>query len=163
MSKRTERVGSLIRRILAEALQRRVSDPRIPAITSITRVEVSPDFAVAKVMVSVMAAEPEREDCLRALRSAAGYLRKILGPELKLRKIPTLVFRLDESVRRSFETVQLIDHAMQELGEKPEWERSAEPDGAGESGGTLDAADAAGPEDAGEVAPSGDGRVQEDS
>lgn len=123
MSKRTERVGSLIRAIIADAIQSRLNDPRVPPITSITRVEISADFAVARVFVSVMATDARRQLCLRALRSAAGYLRRLLGPQLSLRKTPALDFRLDDSLRRSFETVQLIDQAMEELGQRPQWER----------------------------------------
>jgi ribosome-binding factor A len=111
-TRRTERVASLIRTILAEALQTSLNDPRIPAITSITRVEVSPDFALAKVYVSVYAPEKKRDLCLQALRSSAGHLRYLLGQELTLRKTPTLDFRLDDSLRRGFETVQLIDEVM---------------------------------------------------
>ncbi len=154
MSTRTERIGSLIRRIIAEALQRRLNDPRIPVITSITRVEVSADLSVARVMVSVMAPEKERQECLRALRSAAGYLRKLLGPELKMRKSPTLAFRLDDSVRGSFETVQLIDRVMEDLGEGLERERPAT---AGTDLAPTDGADAA------ERAPGEDESGQEDS
>lgn len=123
MSKRTERIGSLIRTLLAEALQRRLSDPRIPPLTSLTRVEVSSDLAIARVYVSVLlpdVAEPERQAarrklCLAALASAAGHLRRLIGPHLRLRKTPNLVFHLDESVRGSFEIVQAIDRVMAEL------------------------------------------------
>ena len=126
MSRRTERVASLIRTIIADAIQNRLNDPRIPVITSITRVEVSDDFSVARVFVSVMAAEAQRKLCVEALRSAAGLLRRELAPELRLRKIPALQFRLDDSLRRGFETVTAIDEAMRELGEVPEWERDEE-------------------------------------
>jgi ribosome-binding factor A len=114
--------------IVAEAIRDRLNDPRIPVITSITRVEVSDDFAVARVFVSVMAAEPQRKLCLTALRSAAGLLRHELAPQLRLRKIPTITFELDESLRHGFETVTAIDAAMRELGEVPEWERDEEED-----------------------------------
>lgn len=109
MSRRTERVASLIRTILAEAIQTRLNDPRIPAITSVTRVEVSADFALARVFVSVLAPEKRRDLCLQALRGSAGHLRWLLGQELSLRKLPTLDFRLDDSLRRGFETIQLIE------------------------------------------------------
>lgn len=122
MSRRTERVGSLIRSIVADAIQTRLADPRIPTITSITRVVVSDDFSVARIFVSVMAPEAHRNLCLTALRSANGLLRRMLAPELRLRKIPLLVFELDESVRKGFETVEVIDAAMRELGKVPEWE-----------------------------------------
>jgi ribosome-binding factor A len=134
VSRRTERVGSLIRSIVAQALQTRLADPRIPTITSITRVEVSDDFAVARVFVSVMAPETQRRLCLAALRSASGLFRRLLAPELHLRKIPALDFRLDEALRHSFETLEVIDRAMRELGQVPEWEREADDEDAGEPG-----------------------------
>ncbi|MCK4340393.1 MAG: 30S ribosome-binding factor RbfA [Phycisphaerae bacterium] len=128
MPRRTERVSSLIRTIIAEAIQTRLSDPRIPPITSITRVEVSADFSVARVFVSVLATDVEdearrkikRELCLSALRSASGYLRRLLGRELTLRKTPVLDFQLDESVQGSIETIQLIDRVMEELDAEAE-------------------------------------------
>ena len=122
VSRRTERVASLIRSVIADAIQTRLADPRIPTITSLTRVVVSDDFSVARIFVSVMAPEAQRQLCLTALRSAAGLLRRLLAPELHLRKIPQLVFELDESVRKGFETVAVIDAAMRELGQVPAWE-----------------------------------------
>jgi ribosome-binding factor A len=110
VSRRTERVNSLIRAILARAIQTELHDPRIPPITSITGVDVSPDFALAKIHVSVFApTDAKRQLAIRALQSSAGHLRWLLGHELQLRKLPTLVFKLDESIRKSFETLQVID------------------------------------------------------
>ncbi len=129
MSRRVERVGSLIRTILAEAIQTRLNDPRIPPVTSITRVEVSADLSVARVFVSVLAPEPQQELCLRALCSSAGHLRWLLGRELTLRKTPALDFRLDQSLKRAFETCQLIDRlALERPGtaEPPEVKDRAE-------------------------------------
>jgi ribosome-binding factor A len=114
-----------MRTIIAEAIQTRLSDPRIPLITSVTRVQVSEDLSVARVHVSVMASEAEREQCLKGLHSARGRIHGILREEMSLRKIPELVFRLDESVQGSFQTLQVIDRAMEELGVGPEWERDA--------------------------------------
>lgn len=126
MPRRTERIGSLIREIIADVMQTRLNDPRIPALTSVTRVDVTADCSVARVYVSVMVpeiTEPARrrkrqELCLQALRSAAGHLRRQLGRELRLRKTPQLDFRLDDSVKGSFDTVQLIDRVMAELDAK---------------------------------------------
>ncbi len=136
MSRRTERLAALIRNLVAEAIQQRLSDPRIPTITSVTRVEVTEDLALARIHVSVMAPEPQRRLCLTALQSAAGLLRRSLAPALRIRKVPLLEFRLDDSVRQGLETLAVIDHAMRELGEKPEWERAdeQEDDEAGEAG-----------------------------
>lgn len=119
MSRRLERVASVIRTVLGRAIPTELSDPRIPPITSITRVDVSADFAVAHVYVSILAPDNRRQLAVDALQSAAGRLRRILGRELRLRQTPALDFRLDESVRRSFETVQALDRLMAELGGRP--------------------------------------------
>ncbi len=118
MSRRTERVGNLIRNVLAEHVPRRLHDPRIEPLTSITRVQVSEDLSLARVYVSVMAPPTRQRLTVEALQHAAGRLRRIVGRQVRLRKIPTLVFELDESVRRAFETVRAIDEAMTELGEQ---------------------------------------------
>lgn len=152
-SRRIERIASLIRSLLADAIQSRLADPRIPPITSITRVEVSDDLSVAHVHVSVMGRDSERRLCVTALRHAAGRLRRELAPHLHLRQLPRLVFGLDDSLRRSFETVCRIDQAMRELGEVPEWEREEDEAGdeddrpaAEESRGLADGPTAARPE-----------------
>lgn len=132
MSRRTERVASLIRTILAGAIQSHLSDPRIEPLTSITHVEVSADLSVAYVYVSVMAEAPRRELTVRALRHASGRLRSLVAREVSLRQVPQLDFRLDESVQQSFKTVQQIDGLMEELGERAE--RGPTPNGdAGEA------------------------------
>jgi ribosome-binding factor A len=116
VSRRTERVASLIRSMLAEAIQTRLSDPRLSPFTSITRVDVSADLSIAHVHVSVMEQrEAQRLLSVRALQSAAGRLRRIVARGLTTRTIPRLQFHLDESVQRSFQTVQIIDRAMREL------------------------------------------------
>lgn len=119
MSRRTERIGSLIRTTLAGAIQSRLSDPRIEPLTSITRVDVSADFSVAHVYVSVLAEESRRRLSVQALQHAAGRLRTLVAQQLTLRQAPALDFRLDDSVRRSFETVQQLDRIMAELDTQP--------------------------------------------
>lgn len=146
MSRRTERVNSLIRSILARAIQTELRDPRIPPITSITGVEVSSDFAVAKVHVSVYApTDAKRRLAVKALQSSAGHLRWLLGREIQLRKLPALVFKLDESIRKSFETLRIIDQLNLNAG-------AAGPPGAPDAAGDDDA-----PED--EVADDGAGET----
>ena len=104
--------------ILAEAIQSRLSDPRIEPLTSITRVEVSADLAVARVYVSVMANEARQKLSVEALQHAAGRLRSLVAREVSLRQAPQLVFRLDDSIQRSFQTVQQLDRIMAELGDR---------------------------------------------
>lgn len=115
MSRRTERVGSLIRNILAEALRTRINDPRIEPMTSITRVEVTPDISLARVYVSVLAPPGRRHLCVDALTSARGRLRTCIAERVTLRQVPALEFHLDESLQNAFETVRVLDEIHAEL------------------------------------------------
>lgn len=109
MTRRAERIGNLIRNVVADGIRTRLSDPRIEPLTSITRVEVSPDLSVAKIFVSVYATPERREACYQALRRASGRLRSLVADEVRMRSAPRLEFKLDESIQRSFETVQALD------------------------------------------------------
>ncbi len=114
MSRRTERVGNVIRNVIANALQTQLNDPRIERFTSVTRVEVAPDFATARVHVSVMASEARRHLTVEALQRAAGRLRHELRAQMTTRQIPTLTFFLDESIQQSAALVQTLDELMAE-------------------------------------------------
>ena len=114
-SYRPERVGELIREALAEFLTSQVQDPRIGFVT-VTGVEVSPDLAHARVRVSVMAPEAERERTLAGLASAAGFLRSRVTAALALRTSPELRFELD----RGLDHAHRIDVVLKGLkGEGP--------------------------------------------
>ncbi len=126
MSRRTERVGSLIRQVVADAIQSRLSDPRIERVTSVTQVEVSPDLSVAKVRVSVLAPAPRRKLTLEALKSAARRLRAMVGQEIAVRQVPELVFQLDESIQYGIETERAIDEALASSGLRSSWDAPAD-------------------------------------
>ncbi|HMQ15698.1 MAG TPA: 30S ribosome-binding factor RbfA [Phycisphaerae bacterium] len=113
MSRRTERVASLIRDVVADAIPR-MNDPRLEPLTSITRVEVSSDLSIARLNVSVLAeSEARRNLSVEALRGAAGRLRTLLREHLYARQVPRLEFHLDESLRRGFQVVQTIERVME--------------------------------------------------
>ncbi len=91
------------------------------------RVEVSPDLLSAKVAISVFAAPARREATLEALRRASGRLRSVLADELSMRTVPRIQFVLDDTIQKAAQTVNAVDAAMAELGERPDWERDDEP------------------------------------
>jgi len=76
MAHRIERINNLIRRELSELLQRQVKDPRLGTFTAVTAVSTSPDLKYAKVFVSCISSEEEKQQKLTALTSAAGFFRK---------------------------------------------------------------------------------------
>jgi ribosome-binding factor A len=110
VSRRTERVASLIRNILSEAIRTQLSDPRIEPLTTITRVEVSPYLSIAHVNVSVLTATPAKRNLtVEALNAAARRLRGRLAEEWAARQVPRLQFHLDESIQRGVATVEALD------------------------------------------------------
>jgi ribosome-binding factor A len=105
---RQERISDQIKEEISRMLLREIRDPRIGFVT-ITGTSVSPDLRNARVFVSVLGAPEVREDSLRALNSAAGFLRRSLFKRLRLRHSPVLEFVLDDSLDRGERIERLLD------------------------------------------------------
>jgi ribosome-binding factor A len=104
---RLARVAEAIREAASEAILFELKDPRIK-FTTVTRAEVSADLQHAKVYVSVMGSERDRNLTLHGLKSAAGFIQSKLGERMKTRYVPVLTFVLDEGVRNSQEVSRLL-------------------------------------------------------
>ena len=116
MTRRVERVGSLIRDMLGQLILSKLSDPRIdPARTSVTHVDVSEDFLSAKVYVSVLGSEADQNKALRALQGAGGRLQELMMKDIRLRHTPVLQFVKDKKFKETLQTLQVIEQAMQEI------------------------------------------------
>jgi ribosome-binding factor A len=122
MSRRTERLGSLLQQELAAIIQRELLDPRITGFPSITRVEVAEDLSVADVFVSIMGSPGQQSAALNALKHSAGMMRSTLTKILSLRQVPLIKFHIDEQLRRELEVLRLIG---QVNAEKEEMEARA--------------------------------------
>jgi len=109
MSHRIERVGSLMRHEISGLLQRRVKDPRLSKFIAVTEVSTSADLRYAKVFVSCLGSEEEKQEMLKGLEAAANFLRNQLAKRLRLRRIPELSFHWDDSIERGTHLLQLID------------------------------------------------------
>lgn len=108
--KRAERVAGTLRRELAQLIQAEVKDPEV-GFVSLSDVEVTRDLAHAKVFVTVF--EPEKAaGSLKALNKAAGYLRRRLGQEMRIRSVPELHFEHDASVETGERMDSLIEAAL---------------------------------------------------
>lgn len=102
------RVNEAIREVLGEAITTELKDPRIGFVT-LTDVDTSPDLRTARVYVSVLGDEPEREQTLEGLRSAHGFLQGKIASEMRMKRTPTLTFQYDESVDRGARISRLLD------------------------------------------------------
>lgn len=94
---RTGRVSEQIKKELSHILQLEFKDPRLGFLT-ITGVEVTNDLSQAKVFLSVLGTDQQKEDTLKALAKGNGFLRSELGKRIRLRIVPKLIFVLDSSV-----------------------------------------------------------------
>ncbi len=109
MTRRILRVNNLIRHEISDLLQRQVKDPRLGNFIAVTEVSISPDMKHARIFVSHMGSEEERQETLSVLASASGFLRRELAKRLRLRHIPALSFQWDDSIERGARLQKLID------------------------------------------------------
>lgn len=110
---RSQRVVEQIRRELAELIRLEVKDPRVGFIT-LTDVEITPDYAHAKVFFTNMTGEAGVPEILQGLRRASGFLRRELGRRIRIHTIPELHFQYDRSVEEGSRLSQLIDAVVKE-------------------------------------------------
>ena len=107
MSQRTDRLDSQIRQELMDLLQREMKDPRL-GFATIIRVETARDLGHARVWVSVLGSDAEREKTMQALKVATPWLRRKLGERLSLRHVPELSMREDDSIASGDRVLQII-------------------------------------------------------
>ncbi len=104
---RMRRVDEAVRAVLSGAIASDLKDPRVGFVT-VTDVKTSPDLRHARVYVSVLGDEAAREASLDGLRSAHGFLQRVIGSELTLKHTPTLTFHFDDSVDHGMRIGELI-------------------------------------------------------
>ena len=110
---RTDRVADFLQRELAQLIQFEVRDPRV-GMASIRDVEVTRDLAHAKVFVTFVGKETEKEceEAAEVLNGAAGFLRTQVAKVTNMRSVPKLRFYYDKSVREGTRLSALIDRAI---------------------------------------------------
>ncbi len=117
MTQRTDRVDELLRQEIGAILARDVKDPRI-GFATVTRVETTPDLNHARVWVSVIGQAAERTATIAALDRAMPFVRRELGARLRLRRIPDLHVRLDDTIERGTRVLHLLEEL--EAGRLPD-------------------------------------------
>jgi ribosome-binding factor A len=102
------RVNEAVREVLSARIAEGLKDPRIGFVT-VTAVETSPDLRHARVFVSVLGDETERERSLTGLASSHGGLQRQIARELRMKRTPTLEFLYDASVDHSMRIGELLE------------------------------------------------------
>jgi ribosome-binding factor A len=109
---RMRRVNEAVREVLSGRLAEGLKDPRIGFVT-VTAVETSTDLRHARVFVSVLGDDADRDRTLAGLASSHGLLQAEIARELRMKRTPTLEFVYDESIDRGMRISRLLDEGDQ--------------------------------------------------
>jgi ribosome-binding factor A len=102
------RINEVLREVIGSVISTELGDPRIGFVT-VTSVETSPDLRSAKVFVSVLGSQDEREATLDGLRSSHGVIQSRIAAETRMKRTPTLSFIYDDTVERGVRISHLLD------------------------------------------------------
>ncbi len=114
MSRRIERLNSLLKEVISDVIAKDVKNPHLPKLITITNVEVTQDLHYAKVFVSVIGDEKTRQLAIDTLQSASGFIGVHASKEMKIRYFPHLTFVLDSSVDAQIKITEIIEKIEQE-------------------------------------------------
>lgn len=110
---RIDKVAQAIKKEMGSIIHDELNDPRLGFIT-ILRVDLTKDLRLVKIYFSVMGSQKQKDKAGEGLESASGFIRKRLGEHLKLRFVPEIIFKLDESVEYSIAISEKIERLKNE-------------------------------------------------
>ncbi|MBQ8202546.1 MAG: 30S ribosome-binding factor RbfA [Clostridia bacterium] len=123
---RIDRISEEVRREVDRIIREELSDPRVSGTFSVTRAEVTRDLRHAKIYVSVLE-DDKREGMMKALKSAAGYVRRALGQNIIIRYSPELTFVSDENIAYGVHIAKVLADAQKTEGVTNEENESETP------------------------------------
>lgn len=109
MANRINKINEEVKRELSSVI-RELKDSRIPIMTSVVAVNVTPDLRWAKAYISVMGSDEEQAKAIEGLKNAGGFIRREIGQRLKLRYTPEFDFELDHSIEHGAYINTLINN-----------------------------------------------------
>jgi ribosome-binding factor A len=105
---RLVRLNSLLKEVLSEVIHKDVRNPHVHKFVSVTRVEITADLQHAKVYISVLGDDKEKQETLTALQSAAGFIAVHSSKKVVMRYFPELLFKLDTSLEQQLRIEELL-------------------------------------------------------
>lgn len=105
---RGRRLNEEIKRALSHILKFEMKDPRISDMCVVTGVEVTRDLKYAKVYISVLGDQVIKENTMKSLRNAKGFLRTAIAKSVDIRRVPELIFEMDESISYGLHISKLL-------------------------------------------------------
>lgn len=112
---RIDRISEEVRREVDRIIREELNDPRISGTFSVTRAEVTRDLRYAKIYVSVLE-DDKRDDLMKALKSASGYIRRALGKQMLIRYSPEMSFVSDQNIAYGVHIAKVLADAQKSKG-----------------------------------------------
>jgi ribosome-binding factor A len=113
MSRRTAQLASLIKQAVQDVLARGLEDPRIKGLITVTEVTVTDDLHDATIEVSILPAECA-DLTMHGLRHAERHMRHAVSNKVEMRRVPTLRFKLDDSLKRQAGVLEALAKVAEE-------------------------------------------------
>jgi len=113
-TRRTHRLNSLLKEVISEVIRKDVGHPKVSSLVTVTSVDITKDLSLAKVYISVIGSGQEKEETMKALESASGYIAVLASKKVVLRHFPSLIFKLDESVDKHLRINSILQDIEQE-------------------------------------------------
>lgn len=118
-TRRQQKIKRIIKEAVSDIIQNRLNDPRIEGFVTVTQVDVSPDTRNADIYLSVMAADETIEKrTLIAIQHATKHIQSLLAERMTTRFVPILRLLKDEKIKKTLDTLRVIEEAAQEYREK---------------------------------------------
>ncbi|MGK5595535.1 MAG: 30S ribosome-binding factor RbfA [Parachlamydiaceae bacterium] len=124
--KRVDRLNSLLKEVISDVIRKEVKNPHVNEFVTVTRVDITADLHYAKVYISVIGSETEKQETLAALNSAAGFIGINSSKKITLRYFPSLTFILDDSLEKQIRIEELL-HKISDERKSREHESDLDP------------------------------------
>lgn len=105
---RTDRLNSLLKEVISDVIRKDVRNPHVNELITVTRVDITKDLHYAKVFISVIGSEKDKEETVKALQTAAGFIAVTASKKVVMRYFPELTFKLDDSVDKHMRIEKLL-------------------------------------------------------
>ncbi|MFL0195905.1 30S ribosome-binding factor RbfA [Clostridium sp. WILCCON 0269] len=105
---RSGRINEEMKREISNVIRNDIKDPRLSAMVSVTKVDVTKDQKYAKVFVSIYGEDSSKEDTFQALKNSEGFIRREVGHRVKLRNTPEIIIEMDNTIEYGMHINELL-------------------------------------------------------
>lgn len=106
---RLTRINEEIRKEVSSIIGTQLKDPRVNTMTTVVKVDTTPDLKYCKLYISVLGDEESQKNTLEGLKKSTGFIRNELARRINLRNTPELTFVVDQSIEYSINMFKIID------------------------------------------------------